>query len=151
MHSNRYLCNHLIALTKGDNETFFFTAGVRDNVRYRILSYRLASYSAWLANGSALKCRGITFEMNGKISVRLALCPFEKVLQPAAIPLRWSLTTRILPKFCSKRMVRSLISSMLLSNGNVHLKSKGSLNSKEAKAAMKMLQHETLSTYVFVQ
>ncbi len=46
----------------------------------------------------------------------------------------------------------SLISSMLLSNGNVHLKSKGSLNSKEAKAAMKMLQHETLSTYVvFVQ
>mmetsp|Transcript_18852 Transcript_18852/g.34113 ORF Transcript_18852/g.34113 Transcript_18852/m.34113 type:complete len:103 (+) Transcript_18852:562-870(+) len=102
MHSNRYLYNHLLALTKSDDETFFFTAGVQDNIRYvyRIFSYRLACYSAWLANDSALKCRGITFEMNGKTPIRLALWPFEKVLQPAKIPLRSSLTTRILPKFC---------------------------------------------------
>ena len=132
----------LFALTKAESGTFIFFDNTINETVYRIFSYRLIpSYTMWLINDSALECRGITFEMDDEDHpVRLVSWPLEKFFNlqenPMTMDLDLSRPTEILSKEDG-----SLISSMYLKDkDDLHLKSKASLYSEQAKAANELIR-----------
>lgn len=101
---------------------------------FRIFNYRLCSYSDFL-NPGALECRGIMFEMDTEGNpIRLAAMPMHKFFNlyenPFTENVDFSKTTHIMQKEDG-----SLISSYMFGH-ELMLKSKGSLTSEQALAAM---------------
>lgn len=123
------------------NEAFFCSDQYYNDTHYKIFNYRLASYSNFLLPG-ALECRGVMFEMdsNGGV-VKLASLPLHKFFNlnenPSTMDLDISTIKRIMVKSDG-----SLISSYM--HGDcLRLKSKGSLASDQAIAAMEWIeQHD---------
>lgn len=130
----------LVTLTQS-NEAFYYQDFVLDDKTYRIFNYRLASYTDFQLP-SALECRGIMFEMSvgmgGAIhAVRLASLPMEKFFNlnenPSTIGLDLSTVVDVQEKADGSLM------STYMHDGHLRLKSKGSLFSDQAIAAMKWL------------
>lgn len=134
------LFNNLIALCE-NNEAFFYAESMLFGQRYFIFNYRLANYSQWLHDG-ALECRGVTFEVNSLGNpIKLASRPFSKFFNlnenPFTMDLDLSTVTQVWDK-----MDGSLISTMDIGEGEIWLKSKGSLYSEQAHAANQMIRTE---------
>lgn len=140
------LYNNLMALA-ASNEAFYYQDFLLDdgifepkNTNYRIFNYRLASYTDFQAP-SALECRGTMFEVdaNGN-AIRLASLPMEKFFNlnenPSTMNLDLSQVVEI-----QEKADGSLMSTYLHDN-KLRLKSKGSLFSEQALAAMKWLDSQ---------
>lgn len=127
----------LMKLCEGDSP-FYFVDQVRDTTVYRIFSYRLASYTEFLLPYARM-CRGHMFELDADGNmVRCASMPPAKFFNmnenPITMDLDFSYCDRVLDK-----MDGSLISSYLMYDSEVFLKSKTSLNSDQTRAAMDLL------------
>jgi RNA ligase len=133
------LYTELMALVKA-NEAFYHQDFTLDGKTYRIFNYRLASYTDF-QQPSAIECRGIMFEVNGNDAVRLAALPMEKFFNlnenPSTIGLDLTSVEEIQEKADGSLM------STYFHNGELRLKSKGSLFSEQAIAAMKWLDRPT--------
>jgi len=135
------LFNDLTKLTES-SDSFFSKEEIVGHEKYgfktyKMFNYRLCSYSDFL-NESALECRGIMFEVdNAGNPVCLASLPMQKFFNNKENPFTenvdFSKTTHMMLKEDG-----SLISTYMF-NGSLLLKSKGSLSSDQALAAMKWL------------
>ena len=125
------LYNDLFRLTE-TNEAFYFRDNIKDDITYRIFTYRLASYSDFLLP-SALECRGIMFEMSHDVPIRLASMPMAKFFNYKENPLTMDVNFHGCRQIMYK-MDGSLISTFL-HKGEVYFKSKTALYSDHAIAA----------------
>lgn len=126
------------------NEAFYFADQTLGGRIYRIFNYRLASYTDFLIP-SAMECRGHTFEVNpldGNV-VRLAALPMSKFFNLNENPSTMNLDLLKIKEIQTKAD-GSLMSTYIHPTNNqygeeLRLKSKGSLSSDQAVAAMKWL------------
>ena len=129
----------LMALVE-TNEAFYFVNQILDDKIYRVFSYRLASYTDFLQPG-AVECRGIMFEVDGEgrdaKPLRLAALPMEKFWNLNENPFTMNLDLSDI-RLVMLKADGSLISSYL-HNNDLRLKSKTSLTSDQAYAAMDWL------------
>lgn len=132
------LYNDLMSLV-ASNEAFYFQDFNLDDSMYRIFNYRLASYTDFLLPG-ALECRGTMFEVQGNQAVRLAALPMEKFFNLNENPLTTNLDLTSVVEI-QEKVDGSLISTYV-HNGKLYMKSKGSLFSDQAAAAMKWLEQK---------
>lgn len=130
------LYNDLMNLVNS-NEAFYFQDQLLDGCTYRIFNYRLASYTDFLQPG-ALECRGSMFEIDDKgTAKRLASHPLHKFFNLYENPMTMNVDLDNIVSVENKSD-GSLISTFM-HNGTLRLKSKGSLVSDQAIAAMKWL------------
>lgn len=137
------LYNDLMALVK-NNEAFYFADQIFNDKTYRIFNYRLASYTDFLAP-SARECRGHTFEIDPSTdaSIRLVALPMEKFFNLNECPFTMNLDLSTIKEIQTK-VDGSLMSTYHTTDdyadvNTLRLKSKGSLSSEQAIAAMKWL------------
>lgn len=123
-----------------ESEAFYYSDQSLEDKWFRIFNYRLASYTEFMRpNGT--ECRGhmfqITEEGHSASPIRLVSLPMEKFWNlnenPATMDLDVSTAVGVWDKLDG-----SLISSYDI-NGNLYLKSKGSLASDQAVGAMAWL------------
>jgi len=131
-----------------ESEAFYFKDFELDDSIYRIFNYRLASYTEFL-RPSAMECRGHMFEVTSAgydaQPIRLASLPVEKFFNLNENPMTMDLDLSTAVEVGVKAD-GSLISTYLHYNKNepgsveLRLKSKGSLSSDQAIAAMEWLK-----------
>ena len=124
------------------NEAFFFNDWDLDDTWYRNFNYRLASYTDF-CQPSALECRGIMFEMTDPFNptpVRLASMPFEKFFNLYENPFTMDLDLNDIVEIQDKAD-GSLITTYM-HNGDLRVKTKGSISSDQAIAANAYLRLE---------
>ena len=133
------LYNDLMKLT--DDEAFYYADRQLDDKWYRIFNYRLASYTEFQKPG-AMECRGHMFEITEEgpyaIVVRLAALPMEKFFNLNENPFTMDLDLTEIESVMLKAD-GSLISTFIHEN-QLRLKTKGSLESDQAIAAMRWLE-----------
>jgi T4 RnlA family RNA ligase len=130
------LYTNLMSLVQ-TNEAFYFQDFQLDGKTYRIFNYRLASYTNFLAP-SAIECRGIMFEVDSASqALRLASLPMEKFWNLNENPMTMDLDLSKVESIEEK--ADGSLMSTYLHEGELRLKSKGSLFSDQAIAAMKWL------------
>lgn len=148
------LYNDLMALVKS-NEAFYFQDFKLDdgiyepkNTTYRIFNYRLASYTDFQLPG-ALECRGVMFEVDGDVAVRLSSLPMEKFFNLNENPMTMNLDLSKVVTIEEK--ADGSLMSTYMHDGKLRLKSKGSLFSDQALAAMKWLDKQSDLSFVLKQ
>lgn len=136
-NDNLQLYTELMALST-ESEAFYYVDQNLDGVDYRIFLYRLASYSDFL-KPSALESRGIMFRMHNAI---LVCRPMEKFFNYQENPFTMDLDISA-PDYIVDKVDGSLISSFIHVDASgvnsLRLKSKGSLFSEQAQAALQLL------------
>jgi len=134
------LWNDLMALTAGF-EAFYFADQKIDDDWFRIFNYRLASYTEFL-QPNALECRGHMFRISEEgynaQPLELVSLPMTKFFNLNECPLTMNLDLSTVVEIWDK-MDGSLISTYLTSDGNMKLKSKGSLHSDHVLVATEWL------------
>jgi len=136
----------LMKLCEGDS-SFYFVDQVRNMCKYRIFSYRLAGYSEFLLP-YARECRGHMFEIDsdGKMIRAASMAPtkfFNHMENPITMDLDFSDCDLVMDKADG-----SPISSYM--QDGIYFKSKTSLNSEQAQAAMKLLhKFPDLAGFIF--
>jgi T4 RnlA family RNA ligase len=136
MHpAQQKLYDNLIALTKA-NEAFYYQDFELDGKKYRIFNYRLASYTDFQQPG-ALECRGVMFEVQDEVAVRLASLPMEKFFNLNENPMTMNLDLTQVVRIEEK--ADGSLMSTYIHNDQLRLKSKGSLFSEQALHAMARL------------
>jgi len=121
-----------------NSEALFARDFIVDDVHYRIFDYRLAQYTDWL-NRFALDARGIMFEIKDDKPVRIVSRPMRKFFNLNENPITMNLDiSRNNIHYITEKVDGSLISTYL-HRGELRLKSKGSVQSDQAIAAMKWL------------
>ena len=133
------LYRELMSLVE-ESESFYYADFENEGYHFRIFNYRLCSYTEF-CKPSALECRGVSFEINrpglNAAPIRLASLPFEKFFNlhecPFTMDLDLSTVTQV-----DVKADGSLISTYVI-EGNLYLKSKGSLSSDQALAAMEWI------------
>lgn len=120
------------------NEAFYYKDFELDQSVYRIFNYRLSSYTDFL-EPSALECRGVMFEVSP--TLRLASLPMQKFFNLNENPMTMNLDLSNIDEITLKAD-GSLISTYTDTHSNFYLKSKGSLSSDQAMAAMEFLALE---------
>lgn len=129
------LYNDLMELSL-TNDAFYHVDQFLDH-NYRIFLYRIASYSDFLLD-NALESRGIMFRMNPKgFPEQLVSMPMHKFFNYKENPFTETLDGSRVDEVMTKED-GSLISTYIHNNG-FNLKSKGSLKSDQAMAAVKWL------------
>jgi T4 RnlA family RNA ligase len=118
------------------NDAFYFQDFVLDDVTYRIFNYRMASYTDFL-QPAALECRGIMFDVTDINNVGLVCLPQEKFFNLNENPMTMDLDLTKVSNI-ELKADGSLISTYL-HNGELRLKSKGSIASEQAIDAMAWL------------
>lgn len=136
MNKQIELFNQLVELVT-TNEAFYKQEFKLDDSIYWIFNYRLATYTDFLAPG-ALWCRGTMFEVSetGEF-VRLASLPMPKFWNLNENPSTMNLDLDQID-WIEVKSDGSLMSTYI-HNGELRLKSKGSLFSEQAIDAMKWL------------
>lgn len=123
------------------NEAFYRQEFVLDNVRYWIYNYRLASYTDFLAPG-ALEARGIMYEVDDQgRATRLASMPMRKFFNRNENPFTMNVDLSEIEAI-EVKSDGSLISTYWHESDtglHLRLKTKGSLFSEQAIAAMEWL------------
>ena len=129
----------LIQLTETDSE-FFYAEQILDNKVYHIFNYRLASYESFMNpkvadSYIALSARGIMFDVTDKENIKIVSRPMNKFFN-----IEQGEVDRSNMKLVGymDKLDGSLISTYL-HNGELKLKTKGSIKSEQAIAAMKWL------------
>lgn len=122
-----------------NNEAFYFADFEVDGHILRIFNYRLASYTDFLAP-DALECRGHMFEVdsNGE-SIRLLSWTPEKFFNYRENDFTMTLDLTQVDEVYDK-LDGSLISTYMI-DGELKLKSKGSVTSDQAVDSMNWLDH----------
>ncbi len=136
------LYDDLMSLT--DNEAFYFKDFRRGVTVYRIFNYRLASYTEFL-RPSAMECRGIMFQVESESvsakAIHLVSLPMEKFFNLNENPMTMDLDLSVV-KSVELKADGSLISTYVHYSDDdaqipyISLKTKGSINSDQAIAAM---------------
>jgi T4 RnlA family RNA ligase len=119
------------------NDAFFFKDFTLDDKIYRIMNYRLASWTLF-QEPSSLDCRGIMFDVTDQNNVKLVSLPPEKFFnyeEGGVDHTKGKLGDKMV------KMDGSLISTYI-HNNQLYLKSKGSLFSSQALDAMKFLDKD---------
>lgn len=129
------LYGNLMALCEG-TEAFYFQDFLHNGDTYRIFNYRLATYSDFLLPG-ARECRGHTFRIPPGLQPVLVSLPMEKFFNIGENPMTMDLDFSRVVRVDDKRD-GSLISTVWTGDGFI-LKSKGSLNSTQARDATNFL------------
>lgn len=130
------LYDNLMSLVN-TNEAFYFQDFNLDDKTYRIFNYRLASYTDFQLPG-AIECRGVMFEVGQNDQpVRLASWPQEKFFNLYENPMTMNLDLTQVVEIQEK--ADGSLMSTYVHDGQLRLKSKGSLFSEQALAAMKWL------------
>lgn len=122
-----------------NTEAFYKQDFVVDGVTYRIYNYRLSSYSDFL-RPNALNARGTMFRTQP--DVELVSLPMSKFFNINENPFTMGLDLTQVDVIQTKAD-GSLISTYM-HNGQLRLKSKGSVSSDQATAAMKWLNQNVL-------
>ena len=129
----------LIQLTETDSE-FFYAEQILDNKVYHIFNYRLASYESFMNpkvadSYIALSARGIMFDVTDKENIKIVSRPMNKFFN-----IEQGEVDRSNMKLVGymDKLDGSLISTYL-HNGELKLKTKGSIKSEQAIAAMEWL------------
>ena len=129
----------LIQLTETDSE-FFYAEQTSDNKIYHIFNYRLASYESFMNpkvadSYIALSARGIMFDVTDKENIKISSRPMNKFFN-----IEQGEVDRSNMKLVGymDKLDGSLISTYL-HNGELKLKTKGSIKSEQAIAAMEWL------------
>ena len=129
----------LIQLTETDSE-FFYAEQTSDNKIYHIFNYRLASYESFMNpkvadSYIALSARGIMFDVTDKENIKIVSRPMNKFFN-----IEQGEVDRSNMKLVGymDKLDGSLISTYL-HNGELKLKTKGSIKSEQAIAAMEWL------------
>ena len=115
-------------------------------VRYRIFNYRLASYTDF-CNPVALESRGIMFKMSPyttDLAVELASLPMEKFFNLHENPFTMNMDLSSID--CIMLKADGSLISTYLHDGELRLKTKGSLLSVQAQDAMEFLQKNENAT-----
>lgn len=132
----RELFENLENLVK-NNEAFYRQQFELDGQLYWIYNYRLASYTDFM-QPDAIECRGIMFQVHAEgYPLRLASMPMEKFFNLNENPLTMNLDLHRVVDV-ELKADGSLISTYL-HNGEVRLKSKGSIFSEQCLHAMDFL------------
>ncbi|QIW87016.1 hypothetical protein AHP1_1851 [Aeromonas phage Ahp1_CNU-2021] len=159
MYTMRTLYQNLVNLCVDNDTKFFFSDHITSlGNKMRVFSYHIANYSDWLMP-DALEARGIMFEMDGEIPVRIASRPMAKFFNLSELQgwvglsdLREGMVLPDLTKinFYMDKRDGSLISSFTDTDktdgtSNVLLKSKTSIRSEQANdASVWLYDHEDL-------
>lgn len=129
----------LIKLTETDSE-FFYAEQILDNKIYHIFNYRLAPYESFMNpkvadSYIALSARGIMFDVTDKENIKISSRPMNKFFN-----IEQGEVDRSNMKLVGymDKLDGSLISTYL-HNGELKLKTKGSIKSEQAIAAMEWL------------
>lgn len=125
------------------SDAFYYNDWCLDGIWYRNANYRLANYTDF-CEPDALECRGIMFEVteegcNAK-PIRLASLPFEKFFNIQENPKTTELDLSTIVEIADKAD-GSLITTFM-HNGELRLKTKGSLASEQAVTSMKLLKKD---------
>ncbi len=124
------------------NEAFFFKDFTLQDKTYRIMNYRLASWSLF-QEPSALNCRGIMYDVTDESNIKLVSLPPEKFFnyeEGGVEHTKGKLGDKMV------KMDGSLISTYT-HNGEMFFKSKGSLFSSQALDAMKLINKDEFSQF----
>ncbi len=130
------------------NEAFYYSDVELWDCWFRIFNYRLASYTDFL-EPNALECRGHMFQISeeGKDAemLRLAALPPEKFFNLYENPMTMDLDLSTID-LIEDKADGSLISSYIYAGDTsvLRLKSKGSLSSDQAEAAMRWIHDNPL-------
>lgn len=116
------------------SEAFYYKDFPKDDRVYRIFNYRLASYTEFLAP-DAMECRGHMFDVTDEPFI--VSRPMEKFFNLYENPMTMDLDLTTVTDV-EMKADGSLISTYL-HNNKLHLKTKGSLESDQAIAAMAFL------------
>ncbi len=142
-----YLYTNLLSLC-ATNEAFYYVDHVHDGIKYRVFTYRLASYTDFLSP-AALECRGHTFRWTPYYNVdeldeegrwELASMPMEKFFNLGENPMTMDLDLSRVVRVEDKRD-GSLISSVNSLDGKWTVKSKTSFSSQQARDALEWLNN----------
>lgn len=130
--------NLMKVCAESDESKFFFKDQVSPfGTKFRVFSYHYASYSDWLQD-DALECRGIMFEMDGDVPVRIACRPMEKFFNLNETPFTMGLDLSEVELVMTKED-GSLISSFV-DHERLNLKSKTSMFSQQAAEALQVIK-----------
>ncbi len=132
------LFSQLMALCHPQQEAFYYVdqSDSTGNL-FRIFLYRLASYTEFQQPG-ALECRGHTFRIDANGNpLEFASMPMNKFFNHGENPFVMGLDLGTIAEVMDK-LDGSLISTVITPEGFI-LKSTGSLNSEQARAATKLL------------
>lgn len=130
------LYRDLMNLVEESDGTFYFVEHQCEGITFRVFTYRLASYTDF-TKPSALESRGIMFQMESGEPVRLAALPPAKFFNYKENPMVMDLDFRKSDLIMDK-MDGSIMTTYTV-NDNLYLKSKTSLSSEQANAAMEFL------------
>ena len=152
------LYNDLMALC-ASNEAFYFVDQTYDGDKYRVFTYRLASYTDFLLP-NALECRGHTFRLGvNDEPLYLASLPPAKFFNisenPMTMDLDFSKTVGIMDKLDGSLI--STVSILAVDDGSYFsegffLKSKTSFTSEHALEATRLLntpEYEDLQEFLY--
>lgn len=148
------LYNNLMALTE-KSEVFYYNDWKLDDKVYRGFNYRLASYTDF-CEPDALNCRGIMFEVseegqNAEL-IRLASHPFSKFHNLYECPFTMDLDLSTIVEITDKAdgsLISTYAHTINKNTIDIRLKSKGSLSSDQAIAAMRWVDKK--ENYAFMQ
>lgn len=141
-----------------DSETFYYKDFKKDDSVFRIFNYRLASYTEFM-RPSGLECRGTTFEVTDESrdakAIRLASLPMPKFFNlnecPATMELDLSEIEEIADKVDGSLITTFTHPEQWCENQqgdcNLFVKSKGSLESEQAKDSLRFLNREENITF----
>lgn len=125
------LYSDLMALVATDDNTFYFKDFELNGSTVRIFNYRLASWTSFQTLPGALDCRGTTFDITEPNEPILVSLPPQKFFNYGE--------GNVVHDNCSvgsimEKLDGSIISTLTL-NGELYLKSKGSVNSEQRQWA----------------
>lgn len=132
-----FLFDHLGKLPEASDCFYSVDQVGTDGATYRIFLYRLASYSDWLHPG-AMESRGIMYRQTSE-GWELVCRPMQKFHNWKENPFTLDVDLTSI-KYATVKEDGSLISSYTDANGELRLKSKGSIQSEQAVAALKWIQ-----------
>lgn len=140
------LYSDLMSLTVGDESPFYYVDHVIAKTSFRVFNYRLASYTDFL-KPNALNCRGTMFNIdsNGNPLGLASITPlkfFNWKENPMTMNLDLSEVDYIMDKMDGSLMT-TYVDDLPGANKLPLLKSKTSLSSEQANAAMAYLKKET--------
>lgn len=133
MNNNRLYAGLMDLVENSDKKEFYYDDHMLDGVTYRIFNYRLVGFDTFTNNPYAKYARGIMFKLN-EAYAELVCLPMNKFFNYAEGVVEHD-SSDVMVESIYEKLDGSLISSYI-HNGEVYLKSKGSLSSNQAQVAM---------------
>lgn len=121
------------AVNTSEKKEFYFDDRVLDGIKYRIFNYRLVGFDTFTNNENAKWARGTMFDITDEANVKLVCRPMQKFFNYAEGAVKHD-SPEVEVLYIHEKLDGSLISTYL-HQGELRLKSKGSLESTQAKDA----------------